>query len=94
MQKLFNILTIKMIVSAVCLVLLSACSITPLKIPFPTPPQELMEPAPDLQTLPENKVELSTAETVIAKNYGLYHELKAKYEAWQSWAKQQKEINP
>jgi hypothetical protein len=53
-----------------------------------------MEPVPDLQALPENKVELSTAETVIAKNYGLYHELKAKYEAWQSWAKQQKEINP
>ena len=53
-----------------------------------------MDPVPDLQTLPEGKVELSTVETVVAKNYGLYHELKAKYEAWQSWAKQQKEINP
>jgi hypothetical protein len=53
-----------------------------------------MEPAPNLQTLPENKVELSQAEIIIAKNYGLYHELKAKYEAWQSWAKQQKALNP
>ena len=77
-----------------CLVLLQACSITPLKIPFPTPPQELMEPVPNLQTLPEGKVELSTAETIIVKNYGLYHELKAKYEAFQSWAKQQKALNP
>jgi hypothetical protein len=53
-----------------------------------------MEPVPELQTLPENNLELSTAETVIVKNYGLYYELKAKYEAFQSWAKQQKAINP
>ena len=53
-----------------------------------------MEPAPDLQTLPVDKVSLSQAETVISTNYGLYHELKVKYEAWQNWAKQQKDANP
>jgi DNA gyrase inhibitor GyrI len=53
-----------------------------------------MEPVPNLQTLPEGKVELSTAEIIIVKNYGLYHELKAKYEAFQNWAKQQKALNP
>ena len=77
-----------------CLLLLSACSTTLQRIPFPTPPQELMEPAPELQTMPADKVSLSQAETVISTNYGLYHELKVKYEAWQNWAKQQKDANP
>jgi hypothetical protein len=53
-----------------------------------------MQPTPELETLPENNTKLSVAEQVIVKNYGLYYELKAKYEAFQNWVKQQKDLNP
>lgn len=53
-----------------------------------------MQPTPDLETLPESNLKLSDAEKVIVKNYGLYYELKVKYESFQNWVKQQKELNP
>ena len=84
-----------MILSVLFLSLLSSCTTTPLKIPFPNPPQELMESPPELNSLPENKnTKLSDVGTTITENYAMYYDLMMKYKAWQDWAKKQKELNP
>ena len=94
MKRLLSILQLKMIACVSCLVLLSACTTTPLRIPFPTPPDQLMVPPTDLQVLPESNVELSDAEKIIAENYGTYHLTADQLKALQNWVKQQKELNP
>ena len=53
-----------------------------------------MEPAPELQVLPEDNVKLSDAEKVIAENYGTYHLVVDELNALQNWVKQQKDLNP
>jgi len=51
-----------------------------------------MEPAPALKPLPENKKTLADLLENANENYGLYYELQDRYNAWQLWHKQQKEI--
>lgn len=94
MKRLLSILQLKTTVCVSCLFLLSACTTTPLRIPYPTPPDQLMEPAPELQVLPEDNVKLSDAEKVIAENYGTYHLVVDELNALQNWVKQQKDLNP
>ena len=53
-----------------------------------------MQPAPELQVLQENNVQLSDAETVIAENYGTYHLVVDQLQALQNWIKKQKALNP
>jgi len=76
-----------------CVVVLSGCSTTvPVVAKFPAAPQSLMEPAEELVPLDPSKRELSDLLDNVAENYGRYHILELKYEAWQEWYKQQKNI--
>ena len=51
-----------------------------------------MEPAPVLKPLSENKKTLADLLQNVNENYGLYYELQDRYNAWQLWYKQQKQI--
>ncbi len=51
-----------------------------------------MEPAPALKPLSENKKTLADLLENANENYGLYYELLDKYQAWQQWYKDQKQI--
>jgi len=72
---------------------IEACSTTvPLSQKFPEAPQVLMEPAPVLKPLSKDKKTLADLLENANENYGLYYELQDRYNAWQLWYKQQKEI--
>ena len=51
-----------------------------------------MEPAPDLKLISKDKKTLSPDGNHANGNYGLYYDLQDRYNAWQMWYKQQKEI--
>jgi hypothetical protein len=51
-----------------------------------------MEPAPVLKLLSEDKKTLADLLQNANDNYGLYYELQDRYNAWQYWYKQQKQI--
>jgi hypothetical protein len=51
-----------------------------------------MEPAPALKQLSPDKKTLADLLQNANENYGLYYELQDRYNAWQSWYKQQKQI--
>lgn len=74
--------------------LLAGCSTAvPVVMKFPDAPPSLMEPATDLNKLPAGKkIELTDIITTTNENSKLYYELKIKYEAWQEWYKEQKNI--
>lgn len=71
---------------------LGACSTTvPVHRNFPEADPYMMEPAPRLETIPEDTTELDVLIDNAADNYGKYRELVIRYEMWQKWYKQQKE---
>ena len=82
MKKLFVILPI---------LLLTGCGSVPVKRTFPDVPQEFKVACPDLQ-LVEQTTKLSDVVITVTKNYGQYHECKAKVEAWTEWYDSQKKI--
>jgi hypothetical protein len=61
-------------------------------MPFPEAPANLLEPASNLQPLPEDKKSLADLIENANENYGTYYQLKSKYEAWQEWYNSQKTI--
>ena len=73
--------------------LLTGCTTVPVKIPFPTVPPQLMEPAGSLKLLDKNKeIQLSDIIENTNTNAGSYYELKEKLSAWQQWYVEQKKI--
>ena len=78
--------------SASCLMMLGCSTTVPLSQNFPEVPQVLMEPVPVLKPLSENKKTLADLLENANDNYGLYYELQDRYNAWQLWYKQQKQI--
>lgn len=81
-----------LMLSASCLILLGCSTTVPLSQKFPEAPQVLMEPAQDLKPLDQNKKTLADLLENANENYGLYYELQNKYNSWQLWYKQQKQI--
>lgn len=72
---------------------LSGCLATaPVKPVFPEAIKDLMTTCPDLKLVPEGTDKLSDTVTVITKNYGQYHECKAKVDSWIEWYIEQKKI--
>ena len=59
---------------------------------WPEAPPNLMEPASNLDSLPEDKKSLTDLIQNANENYGKYYQLKEKYEGWQDWYKSQKQI--
>jgi hypothetical protein len=78
--------------SASCLMMLGCSTTVPLSQKFPEAPQVLMEPAPVLKPLSEDQKTLADLLQNANENYGLYYELQDRYNAWQLWYKQQKQI--
>ena len=73
--------------------LLTGCAtVTPVTQHFPDVPADLLTPAEELTTLDKPNPELSDLLENDNANYGKHRELKSKYEAWQEWYKQQKQI--
>ena len=82
----------RLIVSAVCLILLSACTTVPVSIKFPEVPQELQEPCPVLKQVSPQDHSLSNLLTVVTDNYAVYYDCKNRADGWQQWYDQQKKI--
>ncbi len=78
--------------SVSCLMMLGCSTTVPLSQKFPEAPLVLMEPAPDLKRLSEDKKTLADLLQNANENYGLYYDLLDKYKAWQEWYKDQKKI--
>lgn len=59
---------------------------------WPSTPPELTAPVADLTPLAEGKTSFSDMLLNINENYTAYYVLKNKFELWQQWYKEQKEI--
>ena len=78
----------------VSLFLLSACAnnVAPIMPKWPDAPADLQQPAQDLTPLPPEKRNLSHLISNSNDNYSQYYILKEKYEGWQNWYNNQKQI--
>jgi hypothetical protein len=66
--------------------ILSGCkTVVPITQSFPTVPEELMVPCPNLDLVNENEKELSNVLDVVVGNYGKYQECKFKIDMWIKW---------
>ena len=85
MKKLFLLLPV---------ILLTGClKSIPVKMDFPSVPEEMKQACPDLKQTQENETKLSKVIEVVVENYTQYHECKLKVDAWIEWHKQQKQIS-
>jgi hypothetical protein len=92
MLKIFKHNGKRLMLSAVCLTLLGCSTTVPLTRKFPQVPQVLMEPAPNLKQLPDNKKTLTDLLENANENYGIYFDVLERYKSWQEWYIQQKQI--
>jgi hypothetical protein len=68
------------------------CSTTvPVSRKFPEAPEVLLQPAPELKTIPLETTELSVLLDNANENYYSFRALKEKYQAWQEWYRTQKD---
>lgn len=76
-------------------VLLSGCSVFSQPVPvaraFPEVPVELKQGCGDLIMTPVD-AKMSDVLGIVAKNYGQYHECRARNEAWKEWYDSQRKI--
>jgi len=86
---------IRPLLIASMLLMLSGCSIfskpVPVKRNFPDVPPELQQPCPKLEKTPDSTL-LSDVVKTVTKNYSLYHECRARNDAWIEWYDAQKKI--
>jgi hypothetical protein len=75
------------------ILLLAGCSVAvPVKQKFPQVPPELMQPAADLNKVPEDTKNISEIIKNTADNSQSYYEIRIKLQAWQEWYAEQKKI--
>lgn len=72
--------------------LLFGCGSSPIYPKFPDYPKDLGYECPELELVKQDEEKLSEVLSVVTKNYGKYHECRAKVQAWIEWHKQQKTI--
>ena len=72
----------RLMLSVVCLMLLSSCSTAPVKIKFPEVPQELMVACPPLAQVNPQDHQLSSLLEVVVSNYAQYYECKNRADGW------------
>lgn len=72
---------------------LTACSTTPVPVErdFPEVPKELLDKPEPLQEIPDSAPSSKVIEIVI-QNYGEYHKIALRLNAWQKWYSEQKVI--
>jgi len=74
-------------------VVLAGCLQTvPVKMSFPSVPEELAQACPDLQQVEPGTTKLSDVVSVVSKNYGQYQECQVKVDQWIQWYNTQKKI--
>lgn len=83
---------------AACLLVCAGCS-TPQPAPavvLPSPPARLMEPAPDLERLPDSPEPIGLVETLtsVTRNYRAYHLVAERLRALQAWVREQAAVVP
>lgn len=76
----------------IILLLLSGCTTVPVSRDFPVAVNELMQACPDLQQTAPGTTKLSEVLSIVATNYGQYHECRAKVDAWIKWYGDQKKV--
>jgi len=59
---------------------------------WPAAPDTLLDPVPNLTVLPEGDSKLTDLLSNVNQNYSAYYLLKNKFELWQQWYNQQKQI--
>ena len=81
------------------LILVSALMLTgclgttaPVKRNFPDVPADLKVACPALKAVDSDTTKLSEVVSVVAENYGTYHECKIKLDSWIEWYTTQKSI--
>lgn len=76
------------------LIALTGCATkVPVAMKFPAAPESLLITCKDLEQVKPNEEQLSEMLKVVVKNYGQYHECRAKVEAWINWYNSQKDIH-
>ena len=71
--------------------LLTGCSVTPVKRNFPTLPSSLTTQCEPIELVPETK-KLSVVLSVVTTNYANYQECIIKVDTWRFWYEEQKKI--
>lgn len=83
----------KRLVLLLPVLLLTACLQTaPVRMNFPSVPEDLLKACPDLQTVDPATSHLSDVVAAVSKNYGQYNDCRAQVDGWILWYNQQKKI--
>ncbi len=91
-KPLSGLMQVRLMLSVVCLMLLSSCSTAPVKIKFPDVPKELQEPCPALAQVNPADHQLSSLLEVVTANYAQYYECKNRADGWVQWYDNQRKI--
>lgn len=74
------------------LIALVGCVGVPVERKFPSIPEGLKQPCPELQTVAEDNTKVSELMIVVTSNYKEYHTCQIKVESWLEWYNTQKKI--
>lgn len=77
----------------ILLMLLSGCSVAPVKQSWPDIPEEIKYTCPDLVEIQKQKPQLTDVLDVVVENYAYYYDCQAKVDAWIEWYSEQKKIH-
>ena len=72
--------------------LLVGCTTAPVKLKFPTAPEELTKSCGDLQLVQQDDHQFSKFLNVVVDNYGVYYECKIQADGWKRWYDEQQKI--
>jgi hypothetical protein len=84
----------KRLIIAILFISLTSCAThhAPIALKWPDAPAELMEPSEDLITLNPDQTQLSDLIDNANTNYEKYYTLRERYDTWQQWYNQHKQI--
>lgn len=72
-------------------ILLSGCTTTTITAKFPTAPDRLLNPCPQLEKVKDDPL-LSEVNKTVVRNYTTYYECAVKNDSWIEWYQTQKKI--
>ena len=82
----------KLLITIIAALTLTACVSVPVERKFPKAPDELMTNCAELQTIPADTTQLSVVVEIIVANYGQYQWCQNKTKTWIDWYNDQKKI--
>lgn len=75
-----------------CVILLTGCSIIPVKQTFPEADAELLKKCDNLETINSPQVTLSELTKTVVRNYNKYHVCAELVNSWQEWYAKQRKV--